>query len=200
MPVRMMALCGVLAGVSALVWQVSGSDREVVCVRDAVRIGRVNCTETETGPLVTDGKRVTEHPGTSGLALRVAQLRSAKGTSTMWSLVVVPAGTAPGHELKRFDVSLVVASGFTEAWADRQRVRMESLERAPAGTAVVFRDGWRGPLMRWSTRLVGLSFLGVGGWELRRRARASGSRAPLLWAAGVVGGLLGLGLVGLLLG
>lgn len=199
MPLRSMVLCALLAGLSGLVWRVSGSERQVVCVRDTGRAGLVTCTETETGPLVTDGRRVTEHPFVSRGALRVARLRGAGRISTLWSLAVASGERPTDDVMDDTAASLVVASGFTKAWAEAQRVRLESLEAAPAGTSAVFQDGWRGPLARWSFRLVGLSFLGVGVWDLRDRARASGARAPLVWAAGAMGGLLGIGSVALLL-
>jgi hypothetical protein len=199
MPLRSMVLCALLAGVAGLVWRVSGAERQVVCVRDPGPAGPVSCIETESGPLVTDGHRVTEHPSVPRGSLQVAQLRSAGRTSTLWSLVVAPLDRPTDGVMDDTAASLVVASGFTKAWAEAQRARLESLGAAPPGTSAVFQDGWRGPLARWSLRLLGLSFIGVGVWDLRHRAHASGARAPLFWAAGGVGGLLGVAAVTLLL-
>jgi len=201
MPLRSLVLSFLLAGVSGLCWQVSGSEREVGCVRDAGRAGPVTCTEVESGPLVAGGRRVAVHPLISSGAVRVAQLRGAGRSSTLWSLVVVATERPTGdpEAMERDDVSLVIASGFTRGWAEAQRARFRALEGGPAGASVVFRDGWRGGLSRWGLRLVVLSFVLVGVWDLRARARASGARAPLVWAAGVVGALLGSVLVALLL-
>ena len=107
-------------------------------------------------------------------------------------------GQPAGDVMDDSAVSFVVASGHSKAWVDAQRARLHSLWAAPEGASAVFQDGWR-PLGRWSLRLAGLSSLGVGGLDLRHRGRASGARAPLVWAAGGVGGLLGIAMVALLL-
>jgi hypothetical protein len=199
MPLRSMVLCTLLAGVTGLVWQVSGAERQVDCARGPGPAGFVTCAETESGPLVTDGHRVTEHPSVPRGSLRVAQLRSAGRTSTLWSLVVASGERPTDGMMDDTAASLVVASGFTKAWAEAKRARLVSLGAGPPGASAVFQDGWRGPLATGSLRLLGLSFVGVGVWDLRHRARAAGARAPLLWAAGGVGGLLGVAAVTLLL-
>ena len=200
MPMRSLMLGCLLSGLAVLSWRVSGSERQVVCSLPNGPAGLCTCIETESGPNVPGGRRVTEHILLTSEELVVTQLSSARGTSMLWSLVVLPKRRSPAKRVDRSDPSLTIASGGSKAWAEGQRARLEALRRAPAGESVVFEDAWRGPIMRWTMRLLALGGIALGCFEMRKRAREAPKRAVLIWLAGAVGGLVGVIGVGVLLG
>jgi len=191
---RIYMLSLMLGGIASLVLQVSMSTRTVHCVKTGSAATDMTCTEHQTGPLVllANQEKVFSHIGDSVPVL--TQLEGSRGTSMLWTLLLVPRDAARATTYRSHDGHLRLAQAHRRSTMEADQRRFQTFRTAPAGATIQFADHWRW-WMGWLMRLAALGLLAAGGLEVRRVNRNHGSNPILAWTGSAIAALLGSGIV-----